>query len=448
MNKLKCLLPAVLLGLSPLPALDWEATGELAGALHVNDLAIGPGGHLYAAANTAAAGLVFRSTDLTTWQLSGTLPGAVAGARALAVTAAGDLLLGTNGDYGEHSDAPLIHRTEDGEDWSFLSRVTGTRVGTAVHALLVDDAGRLHAGHNVPLGMSGAGPCVSTDGGTTWTQPAVPANPDGMGPFSHYCLLRAADNSVYLGAWNAGGRMLKSTDRGGSWQHTGAMYDAGHVYAAVAAPDGTLFAGTAPKNVPAEPIGRVFKSTTGGATWDQVGYGSFGTTKWVRSLCRVSDGALYAGTAPRTVGNDAEVFVSTDGGTTWAGAGTLPGSADIYRLLEVEDSGRSWLYAATGPGGDVFRAELGPVGTRESPEARNPEAGWTVPAILRGSLVLPSALGVPTPGFALLDASGRKVMSLRPGPNDVRRLAPGVYFVHSSVGSRCPQPPDKVVIQR
>jgi len=30
---------------------------------------------------------------------------------------------------------------------------------------------------------------------------------------------------------------------------------------------------------------------------------------------------------------------------------------------------------------------------------------------------------------ALLDISGRTVMDLSPGPNDVARLAPGVYFV-------------------
>jgi hypothetical protein len=34
----------------------------------------------------------------------------------------------------------------------------------------------------------------------------------------------------------------------------------------------------------------------------------------------------------------------------------------------------------------------------------------------------------------LLDATGRGVMSLRPGPNDVRALAPGVYFVREADG--------------
>jgi hypothetical protein len=37
---------------------------------------------------------------------------------------------------------------------------------------------------------------------------------------------------------------------------------------------------------------------------------------------------------------------------------------------------------------------------------------------------------VPRP--VLLDVSGRKVLDLTPGENDVSRLAPGVYFIRSS----------------
>jgi hypothetical protein len=36
----------------------------------------------------------------------------------------------------------------------------------------------------------------------------------------------------------------------------------------------------------------------------------------------------------------------------------------------------------------------------------------------------------------LLDISGRKVLNLRPGPNDVSGLAPGVYFAHGGVTRR------------
>jgi hypothetical protein len=35
--------------------------------------------------------------------------------------------------------------------------------------------------------------------------------------------------------------------------------------------------------------------------------------------------------------------------------------------------------------------------------------------------------GGPVP--ALLDITGRRVMDLQPGPNDIRHVAPGVYFV-------------------
>ncbi|MCX6842359.1 MAG: hypothetical protein NTX53_08785 [candidate division WOR-3 bacterium] len=54
------------------------------------------------------------------------------------------------------------------------------------------------------------------------------------------------------------------------------------------------------------------------------------------------------------------------------------------------------------------------------------------PTLLRGVLELP---GDRRPGTgdraALLDIAGRAVLNLRPGPNDVSALAPGVYFVRN-----------------
>jgi hypothetical protein len=40
------------------------------------------------------------------------------------------------------------------------------------------------------------------------------------------------------------------------------------------------------------------------------------------------------------------------------------------------------------------------------------------------------------PKAVLLDACGRKVLDLKPGANDVRALAPGVYFVRESPAIR------------
>ena len=70
--------------------------------------------------------------------------------------------------------------------------------------------------------------------------------------------------------------------------------------------------------------------------------------------------------------------------------------------------------------------------------------------IARGYLHL-SASGVKRGASSvLLDAAGRKVMELHAGANDVRRLAPGVYFIQEGLGIRGEGPGKtrKVVVTR
>jgi YVTN family beta-propeller protein len=50
-------------------------------------------------------------------------------------------------------------------------------------------------------------------------------------------------------------------------------------------------------------------------------------------------------------------------------------------------------------------------------------------SVVRGVLFLPEAPSQKLQATSLLDISGRKVLDLHPGTNDVRHLAPGVYFV-------------------
>ena len=69
-------------------------------------------------------------------------------------------------------------------------------------------------------------------------------------------------------------------------------------------------------------------------------------------------------------------------------------------------------------------------GVAESPGGESGPA-HRMPTILRGALFIPPSLH---PSISLLDLSGRKVLDLRPGPNDVRSLAPGVYFVCRASG--------------
>ncbi len=90
-----------------------------------------------------------------------------------------------------------------------------------------------------------------------------------------------------------------------------------------------------------------------------------------------------------------------------------------YSRMYVSNSGSSSI--------TVIRDTVG-VGVEESqPQATGPKPQATV---VRGVLVL-GAGSRQNAGYRaeLLDISGRKVLDLKPGVNDVRALAPGVYFV-------------------
>jgi hypothetical protein len=71
-------------------------------------------------------------------------------------------------------------------------------------------------------------------------------------------------------------------------------------------------------------------------------------------------------------------------------------------------------------------------GIAEGPDPGSPVAEWSPPAIVGGVLALPPAIFNPQPALVLLDASGRRVRRLAPGENDLRALAPGVYFFNWS----------------
>jgi hypothetical protein len=85
---------------------------------------------------------------------------------------------------------------------------------------------------------------------------------------------------------------------------------------------------------------------------------------------------------------------------------------------------------------------LSPTGVAEDRGSFDARRSTPNATVVRGVLDLPrdmtevSGISDRVPRPALLDAAGRRVLDLKPGPNDVSRLAPGVYFVHSSFGIR------------
>jgi YVTN family beta-propeller protein len=118
----------------------------------------------------------------------------------------------------------------------------------------------------------------------------------------------------------------------------------------------------------------------------------------------------------------------------------------------ARDPAQNRVYVANyfGSSISVLRDSGGVVGMEESFKPQT-TSRKPMPTIIRGVLALPVS---PRPRVAespcLLDACGRKVMDLHAGANDVRALAPGVYFVREQpqAASLKPQAVRKVVITR
>ena len=124
-----------------------------------------------------------------------------------------------------------------------------------------------------------------------------------------------------------------------------------------------------------------------------------------------------------------------------------------FQPTDIVLAGRLAFVAAAG---DLRVIEFLGTGVEEPPNERPSFAGHG-PTVVRGVLML-SGLGTRSElsdnsvmsRAALLNASGRKVMELQPGDNDVRHLSPGVYFIRAE-GSRIQGVEGssaKVVIQR
>jgi len=145
------------------------------------------------------------------------------------------------------------------------------------------------------------------------------------------------------------------------------------------------------------------------------------------------------------------------------GARVRPDGAVFDEGAVVRQEGSQWYPAlAHGTGSEVFLVYQGWAGTvggktyntdriwgklNPAPgveEAMNAERGTrnVGASVVRGVINCQLPVSGLQSATVLLDAAGRKVMELRAGPNDVRHLSPGVYFVRQASGVV------KVVVQR
>jgi len=137
---------------------------------------------------------------------------------------------------------------------------------------------------------------------------------------------------------------------------------------------------------------------------------------------------------------------------------TIHVGANLVALAWNPIALKTYAACCSPPGVWIIRDSLH-AGIEGQPQAsgRKPQA-----TVIRGVLYLPrdmAELGTRSElpernsvmsRAALLDIGGRKVMDLRPDANDVRSLAPGVYFVRSapSAAGRKPSAVTKIVITR
>ncbi len=75
-------------------------------------------------------------------------------------------------------------------------------------------------------------------------------------------------------------------------------------------------------------------------------------------------------------------------------------------------------------------------GIEERTEGGRLRAEPGMPTVVRGVLFIEGGRTKDDGGTSLLDGSGRRVMDLQSGPNDVRHLAPGIYFTRTVGGGQ------------
>jgi hypothetical protein len=147
---------------------------------------------------------------------------------------------------------------------------------------------------------------------------------------------------------------------------------------------------------------------------------------------------------------------SSDHGVSWSDLELVTDDTTVnsfYPDIAADITGHAYVvwYEFDGALGTEWFSTNAPAGIAEETSNAELRAPNSSPTVVRGVLLLPEAtspnLQAPS---CLLDVSGREVMDLKPGVNDVSHLSPGVYFLRSepSAVSRQPSAVTKVVVTR
>jgi hypothetical protein len=156
-------------------------------------------------------------------------------------------------------------------------------------------------------------------------------------------------------------------------------------------------------------------------------------------------------------GTSGEAWAVGDSGTilhcvrdSWHLEPFVPSPPDVPLYTVSFSSGTDgWAFGYRTMGASAALRYYDPAAVVERP---SPRVGNDEPElrIVRGVLNLPAATGRKSQAAGLLDATGRKVLDLYPGPNDVSRFAAGMFFIYEQpqAAGRRLQAVRRVVIHR
>jgi len=359
-----------------------------------------------------------------------------------------------------HSQVSCVFSSDGGATWSAPARVDDSmNAGIGWAQIAADSAGNLFVAWNqFPGGFSHVYSSVSTDKGATWS-PRVRVD-DTLTDEECYheeVFVQPGTNHYLVAGYTyrwVGSHirpcayLYRSTDHGQTFQ-PGVQLDTFNDDAfdphVVADRDHIIcdYFGSG-RNVPADTIiaeARTFytQADTWGTPCPVTSLDSLHELYYSGTLALSGDGRVHTA----LMVEDTALFYyniyyasSSDHGVTWSDIELVQEDTtgdDFYPDIVTDMAGHAYVvWQHVGIRSEIWFSTNNPAGIAEEPMQQRSIGVQPSATMIRNVLLLTEASSHKPQAASLLDISGRQVMALKPGANDVRALAPGVYFVREA----------------
>jgi len=358
-------------------------------------------------------------------------------------------------DSASNDQISCVRSSDGGTTWSAPARVDVNSVGRIGWArIAADSAGNLFAAWNqLPGGISRVFSSVSTDKGATWS-PSVRVDDDTTNEGCYHAdVFVQPGTNHYLVTASACRRasLYRSTDRGLTFE-PGVQLDTFNAYAGqphvVADRDHIIcdYTGAGESLYGHQNFTESRTFYSGPDTWggpvSVTELDTLHSLSYSGELALSADGRVHTALTMCRMGewlHDVYYASSSDHGGSWSDRelvndDTTGNTNTAYPDIGTDSAGHAYVVWSDGRNGRfrIWFATNNPAAIAEQPP-QQPVGVQPSATVVRNVLFLPEATGHKLQtASSLLDIGGRRVMDLRPGPNDVRALAPGVYFVREA----------------